>query len=250
MFTALQVLGGCPWLLPRPVFVLTSQDWGWQAADGIQSAYTLRVKSVQEGAADAIAQVTGHLVKGGGCSGSLTVICVEGRVAAWGCTCCAGQDKVGCCPLVTQRLSLVAVHLLCGPSALTLPVLHKQSVHHALYVQIKGWWLTPCLIFVCCAMACCAMACCVQLLKKQHLSGSLEVAQMRDGLVVFESADDADKFACMLEEEGHSQVGEVNMTYLNGVLAGNIPLGQQERPPFCAALGCGWSADGIVMQRS
>lgn len=53
-----QVLDGCPWPLPRPVFVLTSQQWGWQAADGIQSTYTLRVKVVQEGAADAIAKVS------------------------------------------------------------------------------------------------------------------------------------------------------------------------------------------------
>lgn len=52
-----QVLSGCPWVLPRPIFVLTSQQWGWQAADGIQSTYTLRTKVVQEGAADAIAKV-------------------------------------------------------------------------------------------------------------------------------------------------------------------------------------------------
>jgi hypothetical protein len=29
---------------------------------------------------------------------------------------------------------------------------------------------------------------------------------MRDGLVMFESAEDADRFASKLEEEGHSQV--------------------------------------------
>lgn len=51
------MLNGCPWVLPRPVFVLTSQQWGWKAVDGIQSTYTLRVKVVQEGAADAIAKV-------------------------------------------------------------------------------------------------------------------------------------------------------------------------------------------------
>lgn len=56
----LQVLDGCPWVLPRPVFVLTSQQWGWKSADGIQSTYTLRVKVVKEGAADAIAQVGSH----------------------------------------------------------------------------------------------------------------------------------------------------------------------------------------------
>lgn len=54
----MQVLDGCPWVLPRPVFLLTSQQWGWQAADGIQSTYTLRIKVVKEGAADAIAQVS------------------------------------------------------------------------------------------------------------------------------------------------------------------------------------------------
>lgn len=32
---------------------------------------------------------------------------------------------------------------------------------------------------------------------------------MRDGLVVFECAEDADKFASKLEEEGHSQVRAV-----------------------------------------
>lgn len=55
---SMQVLDGCPWVLPRPVFLLTSQQWGWQAADGIQSTYTLRIKMVKEGAADAIAQVS------------------------------------------------------------------------------------------------------------------------------------------------------------------------------------------------
>jgi hypothetical protein len=46
----------------------------------------------------------------------------------------------------------------------------------------------------------------VQLLNKQHLAAALDVAEMRDGLVVFESAEDADRFASKLEEEGHSQV--------------------------------------------
>lgn len=95
-----EVLHGCPWVLPRPVFVLTSQQWGWKSADGIQSTYTLHVKVVKEGAADAIAK----------------------------------------------------------------------------------------------------------LLNKQHLAAALDVAEMRDGFVVFESAEDADRFASKLEEEGHSQV--------------------------------------------
>jgi hypothetical protein len=50
------------------------------------------------------------------------------------------------------------------------------------------------------------LACLVQLLKKQHLSDVLEVAEMRDGVVAFEDAADADRFASKLEEEGHSQV--------------------------------------------
>lgn len=48
-----------------------------------------------------------------------------------------------------------------------------------------------------------------QLLNKQHLAGALDVAEMRDGLVVFESAEDADRFASKLEEEGHSQVRQL-----------------------------------------
>lgn len=46
----------------------------------------------------------------------------------------------------------------------------------------------------------------MQLLNKQHLAGALEVSAMRDGLVVFTCAEAADRFAGMLEEEGHSQV--------------------------------------------
>jgi hypothetical protein len=76
----MQVLDGCPWVLPRPVFVLTSQQWGWKSADGIQSTYTLRVKVVKEGTADAIAQVGSHPgpqhVAQEGCSG-----CVLRRVS-------------------------------------------------------------------------------------------------------------------------------------------------------------------------
>jgi hypothetical protein len=47
---------------------------------------------------------------------------------------------------------------------------------------------------------------CLQLLNKRHLAAALDVCEMRDGLVVFECAEDADKFASKLEEEGHSQV--------------------------------------------
>jgi hypothetical protein len=47
---------------------------------------------------------------------------------------------------------------------------------------------------------------CLQLLNKQHLSDVLEVAELRDGVVAFEAAADADRFAGKLEEEGHSQV--------------------------------------------
>jgi hypothetical protein len=47
----------------------------------------------------------------------------------------------------------------------------------------------------------------LQLLKKKHLSDVLEVAELRDGVVAFEDAADADRFAGKLEEEGHSQVG-------------------------------------------
>lgn len=95
-----QVLHGCPWVLPRPVFVLACKGPGAAAEDDIRNTYTLRTKVEQEGAADALAK----------------------------------------------------------------------------------------------------------LLKKQHLSDVLEVAEMRDGVVAFEAAADADRFASKLEEEGHSQV--------------------------------------------
>lgn len=48
----------------------------------------------------------------------------------------------------------------------------------------------------------------LQLLKKQHLADALEVAEMRDGVVVFEHDIDADRYASMLEEDGHSEVRE------------------------------------------
>lgn len=47
----------------------------------------------------------------------------------------------------------------------------------------------------------------LQLLNKQHLADALEVAEMLDGVIVFEHDMDADKYSSMLEEEGHSQVG-------------------------------------------
>jgi len=47
----------------------------------------------------------------------------------------------------------------------------------------------------------------LQLLNKQHLADALEVSEMLDGVVMFESDHDADRFARMLEEEGHNQVG-------------------------------------------
>lgn len=57
---------------------------------------------------------------------------------------------------------------------------------------------------------------CAQLLKKQHLSDVLEVAEMRDGVVAFEAAADADRFASKLEEEGHSQVRRAQRSGCNG----------------------------------
>jgi hypothetical protein len=59
-------------------------------------------------------------------------------------------------------------------------------------------WLTP--------APAAALDASLQLLKKQHLSDVLEVAELRDGVVAFEHAADADRFAGKLEEEGHSQV--------------------------------------------
>ncbi|KAF6266784.1 hypothetical protein COO60DRAFT_1473496 [Scenedesmus sp. NREL 46B-D3] len=95
-----QILHGCPWVLPRPVFVLACKGPGASAEDDIRNTYTMRTKVKLEGAADAVAK----------------------------------------------------------------------------------------------------------LLKKQHLSDVLEVAEMRDGVVAFEDAADADRFAGKLEEEGNSQV--------------------------------------------
>jgi hypothetical protein len=152
------VLSGCPWLVPRLVFVLTSQQWGWQAADGIQSTYTLRTKVVREGAADAIAQV---------------------GVAA-GAVIAANQ----CARFVREQTP--------AQSGTT-----NGSLHH--HLEQAGTQWTQC---AGCCPHCCA---CIQLLNKQHLAAALEVSEMRDGLVVFESAEDADRFASMLEEEGHSQ---------------------------------------------
>lgn len=66
------MLHGCPWVLPRPVFVLACKGPGAAAEDDIRNTYTLRTKVEQEGAADALAKVgtgkcrhrmqrTGHL---------------------------------------------------------------------------------------------------------------------------------------------------------------------------------------------
>eukprot|EP00878_Enallax_costatus_P003012 GHUV01003210.1.p2 GENE.GHUV01003210.1~~GHUV01003210.1.p2 ORF type:complete len:287 (+),score=88.52 GHUV01003210.1:1523-2383(+) len=95
-----QIMHGCPWVLPRPVFVLACKGKGANSEDNVRNMYTLRTKVVQEGAAHALAK----------------------------------------------------------------------------------------------------------LLKKQHLAEALEVAEMHDGVVVFEHDMDADRYASMLEEEGHSQV--------------------------------------------
>ncbi|KAF8072841.1 PARP16 [Scenedesmus sp. PABB004] len=96
-----EVLRGCPWVLPRPLFVLALRERGAALEDeGVRATYTLRTKVQQEGAAEALAQ----------------------------------------------------------------------------------------------------------LLNKQHLAGALDVAEMRDGVVAFEAPGDADSFAGLLEEEGHSQV--------------------------------------------
>jgi hypothetical protein len=67
-----QILDGCPWIFPRPVYVLTLGELrpgdplasagggGGAGGDGeglVGSTYTLRTKVTQEGAADALAQV-------------------------------------------------------------------------------------------------------------------------------------------------------------------------------------------------
>jgi hypothetical protein len=54
---AVQVLHGCPWVLPRPIFVLACKGPGASAEDDIRNTYTLRTKVKQEGAADALAKV-------------------------------------------------------------------------------------------------------------------------------------------------------------------------------------------------
>ena len=46
----------------------------------------------------------------------------------------------------------------------------------------------------------------LQLLGKAHLAQALEVSQLRDGLVVFDTAEAAENYGTLLEEEGHSQV--------------------------------------------
>lgn len=46
----------------------------------------------------------------------------------------------------------------------------------------------------------------VQVLKRQHLESALDVSHMLDGVVTFVSMHDADKYASLLEEEGHSKV--------------------------------------------
>jgi len=45
-----------------------------------------------------------------------------------------------------------------------------------------------------------------KLLGKAHLAQALEVSQLRDGLVVFDTAEAAENYGTFLEEEGHSQV--------------------------------------------
>jgi hypothetical protein len=59
----LQVLHGCPWVLPRPVFVLACKGPGASAEDDIRNTYTLRTKVKQEGAADALAKVRRRLLQ-------------------------------------------------------------------------------------------------------------------------------------------------------------------------------------------
>jgi hypothetical protein len=53
-----QVLHGCPWLLPKAVYVLALQGRSADCEADIRSTYTLRTKIKQEGAADALAKVT------------------------------------------------------------------------------------------------------------------------------------------------------------------------------------------------
>eukprot|EP00775_Hariotina_reticulata_P010296 gene10296-10455_t len=95
-----QVLHGCPWVLPKAVYVLALQGRSGDCEGDIRSTYTLRTKVNQEGASYALAK----------------------------------------------------------------------------------------------------------LLNKQHLADALEVSKMLDGVIMFESDHDADRYARMLEEEGHNQV--------------------------------------------
>lgn len=93
--------------------------------------------------------------------------------------------------------------------------------------------------------------CLLQLLNKQHLAAALDVAEMRDGLVMFESAEDADRFASKLEEEGHSQVSHHHLLRTRPSPGNRRALGVHilDRPPnqqsglqqavsgaFCAAM--------------
>lgn len=82
----------------------------------------------------------------------------------------------------------------------------------------------------------------LQLLKKQHLADVLEVAEMRDGIVSFEDDKDADKFASMLEEEGHTQVrgnerngSEVQPCRLRSGLQPWVQSGAAQQRPLLAA---------------
>jgi hypothetical protein len=52
-----RVLRGCPWVLPRPLFTLACKRALAASDDDVRSAYTLRTKIAQEGAADALAKV-------------------------------------------------------------------------------------------------------------------------------------------------------------------------------------------------
>lgn len=53
----LQILDGCPWVLPRLVFVLACRSTSLDFQEDVRSMYSLRTKVKQEGAADALAKV-------------------------------------------------------------------------------------------------------------------------------------------------------------------------------------------------
>jgi hypothetical protein len=91
----LQILHGCPWVLPRPVFVLACKGPGASADDDIRNTYTLRTKVKQEGAADALAKVSAD--KDSRCC-SLPVICGVLLLGS-GClsSCCCSRQ---CCTLL------------------------------------------------------------------------------------------------------------------------------------------------------